>query len=111
MRDNLENSDNDFKVLLPPTISKDQDITKALKNGTYVNRNIFFNPQTFEHSEIVFSVGKDGVKKTLGGDLPVKPQDVKGFTKQTTTYLILVLLRHKIKILIMILESGKHHLR
>ena len=81
LRDNLENSDNDFKVLLPPSISKDQDITKALKNGTYVNRNVFFNPQTFEHSEIVFSVGKDGVKKTLGGDLPVKPQDVKGFTK------------------------------
>ena len=66
---------------MAPTVSKDQDITKALTNGTYVNRNIFFNPQTFEHSEIVFNVGKDGVKKTLGGELPVKPQDVKGFTK------------------------------
>ena len=81
LRDNTENSDNDFKILLPPKIKKDQDITKALKNGTYVNRNVFFNPQTFEHSEIVFSVDKDGVKKTLGGDLPVKPEEVKGFTK------------------------------
>lgn len=81
LKENLENSDNDFKILSAPRIKKDQDITKALKNGTYVNRNVFFNPQTFEHSEIVFSVGKDGVKKTLGGDLPVKPKDVKGFTK------------------------------
>ena len=81
LKENIENSDNDFKILIAPTIKKDQDITKALKNGTYVNRNVFFNPQTFEHSEIVFSVDKDGVKKTLGGDLPVKPEDVKGFTK------------------------------
>ena len=29
----------------------------------------------------MFSVDKDGVKKTLGGDLPIKPEDVKGFTK------------------------------
>ena len=68
LRENLENSDNDFKILMSPRLKKDQDITKALKNGTYVNRNVFFNPQTFEHSEIVFSVDKDGVKKTLGGD-------------------------------------------
>ena len=81
LKENLENSDNDFKILLAPSIKKDQDITKSLKNGTYVNRNVFFNPQTFEHSEIIFSVDKDGVKKTLGGDLPVKPEDVKGFTK------------------------------
>ena len=81
LKENLENSDNDFKILLAPSIKKDQDITKALKNGTYVNRNVFFNPQTFEHSEIIFSVDKDGVKKTLGGDLPIKPEEVKGFTK------------------------------
>ena len=81
MRTNQENSDNDFKILLPPKVKKDQDITKTLKDGTYVNRNVFFNPQTFEHSEVVFSVNKDGVKKTLGGDLPIKPEDVKGFTK------------------------------
>ena len=81
LRDNSDNSDNDFKIVLAPTVKKDQDITQALKNGTYVNRNVFFNPQTFEHSEIVFSVNKDGVKKTLGGDLPIKPEEVKGFTK------------------------------
>ena len=52
LRENLENSDNDFKILMSPKLKKDQDITKALKNGTYVNRNVFFNPQTFEHSEI-----------------------------------------------------------
>ena len=76
-----------------------------------MNRNVFFNPQTFEHSEVVFSVNKDGVKKTLGGDLPIKPEDVKGFMKQIITYLTLVHLKHKIKILIMILESGKRHLK
>ncbi len=81
MRTNQENSDNDFKILLPPKVKKDQDITKTLKDGTYVNRNVFFNPQTFEHSEIVFSVDKDGVKKTLGGELPIKTNDLKSFVK------------------------------
>lgn len=81
MRTNQENSDNDFKILLPPKVKKDQDITKTLKDGTYVNRNVFFNPQTFEHSEVVFSVDKDGVKKTLGGELPIKTNDLKSFVK------------------------------
>ena len=81
LRSNQENSDNDFKILLPPKVKKDQDITKTLKDGTYVNRNVFFNPQTFEHSEVVFSVDKDGVKKTLGGDLPIKTDDLKSFVK------------------------------
>ena len=81
LRSNVENSDNDFNVLLAPKVKKDQDITKALKDGTYVNRNIFFNPQTFEHSEIIFSVDKDGVKKTLGGDLPIKTDELKSFVK------------------------------
>ena len=35
LRENLENSDNDFKILMSPRLKKDQDITKALKNGTY----------------------------------------------------------------------------
>ena len=81
MKTNQENSDNDFKILLPPKVKKDQDITKTLKDGTYVNRNVFFNPQTFEHSEVVFSVDKDGVKKTLGGELPIKTNDLKSFVK------------------------------
>ena len=81
LRSNVENSDNDFNILLAPKVKKDQDITKALKDGTYVNRNIFFNPQTFEHSEVVFSVDKDGVKKTLGGDLPIKTDELKSFVK------------------------------
>ena len=81
LRSNVENSDNDFNILLAPKVKKDQDITKALKDGTYVNRNIFFNPQTFEHSEVIFSVDKDGVKKTLGGDLPIKTDDLKSFVK------------------------------
>ena len=81
MRTNQENSDNDFKILLPPKVKKDQDITKTLKDGTYVNRNVFFNPQTFEHSEIIFSVDKDGVKKTLGGELPIKTNNLKSFVK------------------------------
>ena len=81
LRSNVESSDNDFNVLLAPKVKKDQDITKALKDGTYVNRNIFFNQQTFEHSEVVFSVDKDGVKKTLGGDLPIKTDELKSFVK------------------------------
>tara|TARA_B100000965_G_scaffold214485_1_gene179338 strand:+ start:12166 stop:13425 length:1260 start_codon:yes stop_codon:yes gene_type:complete len=80
LRANPENADNDFKILMEPTVIKDQDITKALKNGTYVNRNIFFDPRTFEYTEFTFSIDKDGVKKTLGGEPPLKGK-LKGFTK------------------------------
>tara|TARA_B100000609_G_scaffold113426_1_gene90158 strand:- start:21 stop:1301 length:1281 start_codon:yes stop_codon:yes gene_type:complete len=71
---------NDFKIMLEPTFVKDNDITKALKSGTYRSRNVFFNPYTFEHKEITYDITKDGVKETLG-KAPEFAEDVQGFTK------------------------------
>ena len=71
---------NDFKIMMEPQFLKDNDITKALKSGTYRSRNVFFNPYTFEHQEITYDITKDGVKETLGKP-PKFAEDVKGFTK------------------------------
>ena len=32
---NLNDSDNDFNVLAPPTVRRDQDVLNAIKNGQY----------------------------------------------------------------------------
>tara|TARA_B100000900_G_scaffold354228_1_gene322810 strand:+ start:492 stop:1754 length:1263 start_codon:yes stop_codon:yes gene_type:complete len=80
LRANDDSSDNDFKILTAPKFIKDQDVMKALKNGTYVNRNVFFDPRSFEYTEFTYSIDKDGVKKTLGGEIPLK-DEVNSFTK------------------------------
>ena len=64
---------NDFKILTEPQFSKDQDVQKALKSGTYRSRNFFFDPYTFIVSEITYDLSKDGVKETLGDPPPHRP--------------------------------------
>ena len=46
--------------MMEPVFSKDQDVTKALKSGTYRSRNFFFNPYTFRVDEIVYDLSKTG---------------------------------------------------
>ena len=72
--------DNDNKIMMEPVFSKDQDVAKALKSGTYRSRNFFFDPYTFIVSEITYDLSKDGVKETLG-DPPPFADDVESFTK------------------------------
>ena len=71
---------NDFKIMLEPIFSKDNDVVKALRSGTYRSRNVFFNPYTFVHTEVTYDITKDGVKETLG-KAPKFAEDVEGFTK------------------------------
>ena len=75
-----QTEDNDNKIMMEPVFSKDQDVTKALKSGTYRSRNFFFNPYTFRVDEIVYDLSKTGVKETLG-DPPPFADDVESFTK------------------------------
>ncbi len=72
--------DNDNKIMMEPVFSKDQDVAKALKSGTYRSRNFFFDPYTFVVKEITYDLSKDGVKETLG-DPPPFADDVESFTK------------------------------
>ena len=72
--------DNDNKIMLEPIFSKDQDVAKALKSGTYRSRNFFFDPYTFVVKEVTYDLSKNGVKETLG-DPPPFADDVESFTK------------------------------
>ena len=65
--------ENDFKILRPPLISKDQDVIDAVKDGTYSSRNVFLDPRTLEKTEQIFKLGQDGPTSTLG-----KKSDIAG---------------------------------
>ena len=61
----MQGKENDFKIVLPPNIVKDQNVTKALESGTYSSRNVFFNPLTFETKEEIYKLDPQKLK-TLG---------------------------------------------
>ena len=82
LKANLKDDGNDFKILLPPDIVKDQDITKALESGTYSSRNVFFNPLTFVTEEKIYTINdkKGAPKKTLGKKVQ-NTDKVKSYSK------------------------------
>ena len=88
LKANLKDDANDFKILLPPDITKDQGITKALESGTYSSRNVFFNPLTFVTDDKIYTIKdkKSAPKKTLGKEVP-NTDKVKSYSK--TNYHIL----------------------
>ncbi len=82
---NLDNDENDFRILLPPNIIKDQDVEEALKY--YSSRNVFFNPQNLKVEEPkIYSLKEDKVKKLLGKKVPFEDK-IKNYS--TTNYQVL----------------------
>lgn len=72
---------NDYKIMDEPTFTKDQDIMKAVNSGTYVSRNIFFNPANGKYIEKVYKINEKGkVEKTLGTDVEVD-EDLDGHVR------------------------------
>lgn len=51
LKSNIDNDDNDYKILAPPVVKKDQDILTALESGTYKARIITTNPWTHKITE------------------------------------------------------------
>ena len=51
LKSNVDNYDNDYKILAPPVVKKDQDILTALESGTYKARIITTNPWTHKITE------------------------------------------------------------
>tara|TARA_B100000287_G_scaffold11502_1_gene11683 strand:+ start:1248 stop:2528 length:1281 start_codon:yes stop_codon:yes gene_type:complete len=69
---NSDNDRNDYKIMIEPKFIKDQDVMNAVTSGTYVSRNIFFNPQNAKYIEKIYKINEEGnVEKTLGTDLEV----------------------------------------
>lgn len=67
LKANLDNSMNDFNVLTPPTVRRDQDIMNALKNGQYNVRICTHNIATGEVKEEIVNLFEN-VSATLGTD-------------------------------------------
>jgi len=82
----LQGKENDFKIVLPPNMIKDQNVTKALESGTYSSRNVFFNPLTFETEEKIYKIDLENLK-TLGKKIVPFKEKVQNYSK--TNYHIL----------------------
>ncbi len=82
----MQGKENDFKIVLPPNIIKDQNVTKALESGTYSSRNVFFNPLTFETKEEIYKLDLEKLK-TLGKKVVPFKEKVQNYSK--TNYHIL----------------------
>ena len=61
---------NDYKIMQPPVFTKDQDVMTAINSGTYVSRNIYFNPANGKYVEKIYKLNDEGgIEKTLGQDV------------------------------------------
>ena len=63
---NLDNDNNDFNVLAPPTVRRDQDQINAIKNGIYNVRICTRNIATQEVTEQIINVYNNEKTVTLG---------------------------------------------
>lgn len=57
----FDNDDNDYRIY-DYSFQKNQNILNSLKSGIYKTKNIFFNPYTFEYSEMYLGLSKSGIK-------------------------------------------------
>ena len=65
---NLDNDNNDYNVLAPPTVRRDQDQINAIKNGQYNVRICTRNIVTQEVTEKIINVYNNDKTVTLGND-------------------------------------------
>ena len=78
----LSNSaENDFKILIEPRFTKDQDVLTALKEGHYYSHNIFYDPRTQKKDEKTFKLEEGGLKQTLGKPKLAQEGRVNSYTK------------------------------
>ena len=84
LQENFNSSFNDFKIL-SCTIRKNQNILNALNAGVFYTKNIFFNPKTFEETEVEYKFTDGKLVKSLGKS--AEAPDVNAHTK--THYSIL----------------------
>ena len=85
MLSNLDNDENDFRIVRPPRFIKDQNIKERKKWMS--SRNIFYNPATLEVEEKFYTLkGAEGeigtkVNKTLGKDIDYPNGSIVWYSK------------------------------
>lgn len=80
LESNLDNDENDFKVLLPPVVKKDQDLLQSIRNGQYIVRICTTNTLTQEYKEEILNLLND---TSLGNNETIE-LDTKNFSKSYT---------------------------
>ena len=77
LKANLDNDENDFRIVREPNFIKDQKVQERKKWTS--SRNLFFNPLTLKTDEVVYTMKTDSPKKTLGKKVTYT-DDIKGYT-------------------------------
>ena len=68
----ISDGSSDFKILTPPIFSKDQDVLKALKSGSYSCRVITTNPMNWECKESFINLSPETTLGKKQESVPVK---------------------------------------
>jgi len=84
LQENMNDPKNDFKIL-SSTIRKNQNVLNAMDAGVFYTRNIYFDPKTFEETEIEYKFTDGKLVKSLGKS--AEAPDVNAFTKTHYTML------------------------
>ena len=84
LRENMDDPKNDFKIL-SSTIRKNANVLNAMDAGVFYTRNIYFDPKTFEETEIEYKFTDGKLVKSLGKS--AEAPDVNAFTKTHYTML------------------------
>ena len=77
LKANLDNDENDFKIVREPNFIKDQKVQERKKWTS--SRNIFFNPLTNFTTEEIYTMKIDSPKKTLGKGVTYT-DEITGYT-------------------------------
>jgi hypothetical protein len=86
---NLENDENNYKILLPPVVRRDQDQINALRNGQYTVRVCTMDSITQEYKEEIITLD-DNKKNHLLGNIEIdnNPTDEKTSFCKTFSYVL-----------------------
>lgn len=87
MTSGIEDDHNNYKIV-SFSIRKNQNIVNAMKSGVYESRNIFFNPNTFEFSEVIFKIKDNELKTTLGREIDYEPVKSNNYHSRTNQFIL-----------------------
>jgi len=78
LNQNMSDVGNDYKIL-SHHVRKNQNLLNALNAGVFLSRNIYFNPKTFEETELLYEFSDGRLVKSLGKS--AEAPEVNGYTK------------------------------
>ena len=87
---NLDNDENNYKILKPPVVRRDQDQINAIRNGQYTVRVCTINLQTQEHKEEIINFDTNKKNTNLGSVIEVdnNPTGEEERPCKTFTYIL-----------------------